>query len=188
MRKILSIIAIVLLGVIAAGVIACSFIPKQFNINLETPDYVVVWKDGVSEGVTYLKNSEEYNQILEKYNASFKSTVLSSMFQGKLFASPNIVDSYHTLNLSTLISDDAIFIEFRYDTVKTVKFNGEEYSDSSDNKYVSIMIEVLDSQNLSEIKAYVRYGEAGTNNYSYYRYTTYAVQANLFDYINEITN
>jgi len=186
MKKILSIILAVILGVIATSVLACSFIPKQFNINLTAPDLIKVWNSEDQQGA-YLQGSEEYDEIMALYNESFKTTILSALFYGKAFATSSIVDGYQNISTSSLLNaDDDLFIEFWYDTVQTVQFEGAEYEEEFDNKYVSIMVEVLDFSSLTQFKAYVRYGEAGTATYSYYRYLTYGIQENLYEYVQSL--
>lgn len=187
MKKILSIIAISLVALIAGAVIAFAFIPKQFNVNLTDPSYIRVFaSDGQIE--TALKGSAKYDYIMEKYEQSFDSTLLSSLFQGRAFASPSIADKYHTLNVASLVDENEYYLEFCYDAPQTVTFNGEEYQDDDDNKYLTIMIQVKDSSVLSEIKLYARYGAAGTVDYSYYNYTTYAAQSELFAYLQTLAD
>lgn len=182
--RIISVIMLVILSLLAVGIIACAIVPKNYNINLNSPDRIVIYTDDdSSDQSTYYAGSDEYKKIISLYNDSFKTSLMGSLFQGKLTASAKIVEGYVSLS-----SIDKVYIEFVYDESQKVTLNGTEYKASiiSDTSYRSIFIEVNSSSSLTEVNAYVRYKDTQENSYSYLRYSTYAAQADLYDYITSL--
>lgn len=184
MKKILSIIAISLLGVIALAVVALAFIPKQFDVKISAPDSIIIYKTGTSMGETYLAGTDEYNQIYADYLKGFNSTLLGSLFQGKLFANVSIAEGYKNLDQTSLTTGGDTYLCFHYGTTQTLTFNGNEYDGNYDNDYYNVVFKVSNSSILSQVTAYISYGNTS---YSYYRFNTYATQSALYDYLNSIT-
>lgn len=178
---------IIFVACIAISLVVCSFIPKNFNINVENPSYIRVYSKENSEfnGTTYSQGTDVYNDIMNLYNDSFKTTVWGALFQGKIAKGVDKSDTYKSdISASTL--KNGVYIEFVYDTEQKLMFNGKEYTpeiNSSAKTYYSIAIEVKDSSNLTEVNAYVEYKQ---NDSSYFRYVTYAAQADLYNYINNL--
>ena len=190
MKKIISIIAMALVALVACTAIVFTFVPKDFNIGIENPSYFIVY-NGTETPVSIYNNEEQgetYDKIIELYNSSFKTSLLNSLFQGKIGISPYIIEKYQSLTSNDLSKSGKVFLEFRYDSVQTLKLNGQKYTEAStsETNYVSIILEVLDSSNLTEVNAYLRYKEEGTNDYSWYRFVTQASQSALFDYLQNL--
>ena len=194
-KKIISVVAIAFLLVITACVIACSFIKKNFNMNLNAPSNIQIYKDGVSSPETILNSGEtadEYEKIMKLYNESFKVSFLNALFQGKAFNDVIIDDdgAYQNLtesSINSLTTENKMIMRFFYDEPQKLMLKGKEYKTSyAYNEYNDIFIEVVNSSSMTVINAYAKYQNSGSSSLSYYRYVTYASQSNLFEYLNDI--
>lgn len=188
LNKILSIVIVALIAIFAIGTLVLAVTPKNFNIGLNDPTSIKIHTSNQSiNDSKWYKDAEDgvYNKIMELYNNSFKTTLLNAMFKGVLVESASIKEGgYQYFNKL----DN--YIEFQYTDLQTIKINGKTYnpSNSAINKnYVSVIIEVKDTNSLSQVNAYIRHGGENTN-YSYSRinFTSYANQSALYDYITSL--
>ena len=191
--RIVSIVLIVLFAVVTLAIVLCSFLPKAYNLDLANPDQIKIHMADTSNdahGTVYIKGDErtgaEYNKIMSLYNDSFKTTVLSAVFQGKALTGVKVEEGYKSLSDSSL--KGSYYIEFMYDSAQKLMVNGKEYNANiiSDTDYISVVIEVNNTTSLSKINAYFKYRATGENNYSYVRLETYATQNALYDYIQSL--
>ena len=188
-QRVLSIVLIVICVALVIGVTLCSFLPKSFNPGLNEPSYIRLFSSSNSNinNVTYNSDSDEYKQIMELYNKSFETTIFGAMFQGKAFKGITFKEGHQSLSSLT-----GTYIEFNYDEVQTIKINGKTLEEAgiesqfSNHQYRSVVIEVLDSESLSQINVYFRYNDTGYSTYSYLRFETYAKQAALYDYLENL--
>ena len=197
-KRIIAISLLVLCTLIVVGVTLCSFVPKSFNPGLNDPAYIVVHtKDSSSpaNGSTYQKNSDEYKELMKLYNDSFETTIFGALFQGKAFEGVTEAEGYKSLN-----SLSGPYLEFNYTESQTIYINGKTFDEFADERearegikpivsnssYISCVIEVSNSTSLAQINVYFKYRDTGTNNYSYIRLLTYAKQASLYDYIENL--
>ena len=182
-KRVLGIVVVALFTILACLVVVSYFVPKNFAFPLEAPQTITVYnKDGVGQAIE--KTDARYDKIMELYNKGFDIKFIEAFFQGKGFDKITTVDSYK--NLSSLKSSDSVFyIEFEYGSsqeTKVVNANIELASNEKEYRYV--VIEVVNSNNLMQVNAYLRYGTSADNG-SYIRYVSYARQAKLFSYLTE---
>lgn len=188
LNRVISIILLVLITFFSVGTLVLSVTPKNYNFGLNEPSSIKIytsndsikqskWLKGASDGV--------YDKVMELFNNSFNTTMLNSMFKGVLFDSANIVEG---IEYFSSIKGD--YIEFQYNDVQTLTLNGKEYSPKSsgiNKNYVSVIITVENTNSLSKVTAYVRHGGTNTNNnYSRIRFESYAIQSQLYEYINSL--
>ena len=188
LNRVISIILLVLITVFSVGTLVLSVTPKNYNFGLNEPASIKIytsndaikqskWQKGASDGV--------YDKVMELFNNSFNTTMLNSMFKGVLFDSVSLKESIKYFN-----SIDSDYIEFQYNDVQTLKLNGKEYSPKSsgiNKNYVSVIITVENTNTLSKVYAYVRHGGTSTNNeYSRIQFESYAIQSQLYEYINSL--
>ena len=184
-KKVLCIIVVALFTILACLVVVSYFVPKNFAFPLEAPQRISVYnKDG--EAQTIEKSDERYDKIMELYNKGFDVKFIEAFFQGKGFDKITTVDSYKNLSSSNLKANDNTFhIEFEYGTEQETKVvNSDIELASNEKQYRYVVIEVVNSNNLMQVNAYLRYGTSADNG-SYIRYVSYARQAKLFAYLNE---
>ncbi|MGN1212598.1 MAG: hypothetical protein ACI4TZ_01030 [Christensenellales bacterium] len=188
LNRVISIILLVLITVFSVGTLVLSVTPKNYNFGLNEPASIKIytsndsikqskWLKGASDGV--------YDKVMELFNNSFNTTLLNSMFKGVLFDSANIVEG---IEYFSSIKGD--YIEFQYNEVQTLTLNGKEYSPKSsgiNKNYVSVIITVENTNSLSKVTAYVRHGGTNTDyDYSRIRFESYAIQSQLYEYINSL--
>ena len=163
--------------------------PKNFDFGLNDPTSIKIYTSNESiKDSKWYKNADDgvYDKIMKLYKNSFNTTLLNSLFKGAMLETVSLDES--KINYFSNIKSD--YIEFEYTDLQTLKLNGKEYtpSKSTTNKnYVSVIIEVANTDSLAKINAYVRHGGENTNyTYSRIKFTSYATQSALYDYINSL--
>ena len=182
-RKITSIALLVLAVAIMVSVVLCSTIKKDFNYGFNSPTLITLHtsnSNNMNDGQTLTCGTDSYNKFMTLYNDSFKTTLFGVLFQGKAGAGISAKEGYKSLS-----SLSNTYVEFFYNESQTLKVNGKEYDARivSNTDYISIIIEVNNTESLSEVNAYFKYRDTGTNNYSYVRLVTFAAQSSLYDFI-----
>ena len=185
-RKILSIALIAVLTAIAVLVTLSTVVTKNYSFNFNDPTLIKIHTNNsssINNGLTFSNDSSEYKEILNLYNNSFKTKVISALFQGKLGEGVKVKEGYKSFSTLT-----GAYLEFFYNETQTLYVNGEKYEANivSDESYYVIAIEVTNSTNLTEVNAYFKYKNSNSSDYSYLRLTSYATQADLFDYIENL--
>lgn len=187
--KILSLVLLAVALMLAVGTILLAVLPKNYNIGLAEPTRIVIhananeYADINKSEYTKSDDNGVYDKLMKLYNNSFKTTCINAMFQGKLFDSAVINEGYKSLS-----SLNGIYIEFLYDDSQELKINGQKYDADiiNDTDYRSVVIEVKNSNSLTQINAYVKYRDTLSNDYSYVRFVSYAEQADLYNYITTL--
>lgn len=182
-KKVLGVVVVALFTILACLIVVSYFVPKNFAFPLEAPQTITVYdKNGTGQAIE--KTDDRYDKIMKLYNKGFDVKFIEAFFQGKGFDKVATVDNYKSL--SSLKSNDNVFyIEFEYGTnqeTKVVNSNIELASNEKEYRYV--VIEIVNSNNLMQVNAYLRYGTSADNG-SYIRYVSYARQAKLFSYLTE---
>jgi len=184
-KRIFSIALMCVLIVSAVLITLSAVVTKNYNFNFDDPTLIKIHTDSssVNNGLTFSKNDNEYKKILSLYNNSFKTKVITALFQGKLGNGVTVKEGYKSFGNLT-----GTYLEFFYNDEQTLYVNGEKYEANivSDESYFVIAIEVANSSNLTEINAYFKYRSSNSNDYSYVRLVSYAVQADLYDYIENL--
>ena len=188
LNKVLSIVILVLITVCAISTLVLAVTPKNYNFGLSEPTSIKIhtenesissakWYKGDSDGV--------YEKVMELYNNSFKTTLLNSLFKGVALENVSIEEGY-----SYFSSIKGDYIEFQYNELQTIKLGNTEYTPSNSGifkNYVSVIVEVANTNTLTPVTAYIRHGGENTNySYSRVRFTSYAAQADLYEYINSL--
>lgn len=189
MKKILSIGALCLIAVLAAVIIIFAVVDKNFNPNLQTPDYIQICINKTSNAnvESYDKNDEIserkdiYNNVMKLYNDSFNQKIMSGIFQGIVFSDTTIVRQ--GTSVSSLLSGGT-FIAFNYNDTQILKLNGKVYSYNNETniEYRTLYVEVKNSSAMTDINIYVKKIDS---DYSYYRFVVKAEQAELYDYLHK---
>ena len=184
-KLILSISLIVVLVAFSVLTILATFVSKNYNYNFNDPTLIRIRTNDSSskDGLTFNKDSEEYNEIMKLYNNSFNAKYISALLQGKLNDVVTVKEGYKSLS-----SLSGYYVEFIYDSVQKLVIDGEEYQANivTDESYYVITIEVLNSTTLTETNAYFKYKNASSSNYSYIRLIPYSTQADLYEYIQNM--
>lgn len=184
-KRFASIAVIVVLVAIITAVSLCSVLTKNYDFGFNAPTFIRIHTSNSSSpnnNRAFFAGQEEYKKLLDLYKKSMQPKIMAALFQGKLGEGVTVKEGYKSLSLS------GAYLEFNYDTVQKLYLNGTEYEASivSDESYYTIVIEVTDSTSLSEVNAYFKYKTSGSGNYSYVRFVSFAAQADLYNYIENM--
>lgn len=184
----LSILFVIIMVGVITGISTCSCIEKSFDFGFNAPAYIKLHtedKTSSSNNQIFAQETKQYQNIIELYNKSFKTTLLNSILQGKAKNGVTAKEGYKSISESSL---NGAYMEFFYNEVQQIYLNGEKYEANivGDESYYVIVIEVLNSNSLTEINAYFKYRSNSSTDYSYVRFTSFAVQAELYDYISNL--
>jgi len=194
MKKVLSIISLCLIAVLAVAIIVFSTVNTNYNLNLTKPDYIEISINNSNTKESYYSNGDDehkqvYNKVMELYNASYKQKIMSGIFSGVLFNKPTII--YSTSSVNSILNNGS-FIVFNYNNEQTLTLNGKPYTYTSSSgsqttniKYNKLYVQVKNSNSITTFNIYVKNID---NDYSYYRYSVQAKQADLYSYIQENFN
>ena len=180
-QKIIMIIAISLASIVALSFVFLALFKKDYNPKLDDPTRLIVYAS-TDTPKSYGQDSQTYKDIMRLYNDSFRTSFLDAMLQGKVSTNPKLVAASYK-NLSSLQSSSNTYLEFFYNEPIKITDPAMKYTDKY---YVSVVAEVLNSESLTQINIYFRYGESGTANYSYVRYVTLASQSGLYSYMHDL--
>ena len=188
LKRVVSIVMLAVIAILAISSLALAVIPKDYNFGLSDPTCIKIYTSNESINNTrWYKDSNDgvYEKVMELYNNSFKTTLLNALFKGAMFESVSPEEG--TIYFNDVPGDK---IEFIYNEKQTVKINGVKYQTSNSSiydEYVSVIIAVNNSNSLEKVTAYIRHGgENSTIEYSKLRFNSYAVQAELHEYINSL--
>lgn len=193
MKKVLSIVALCLIAVLAGTIIVFSCINKDFNLNLNNPDFINIYinsstKTGESYGLGTEfddEHKEVYNKIMSLYNESFKQKMMSALFNGTLTEKTKITKHSSSKTVSSIVGS-GIWLEFNYSDNQKIKLNGKDYDDDStwSKEYNRAFVEVKESSTATTFEIYLVTTTSSGSSYSYYHYTVRATQSNLYEYLN----
>ena len=186
LHKIVSIAMLVVASMIMVLVILGATVQKDYGFGFDNPTNITIYTTNTSSpknGQTLIEGSEDYNKFMTLFNDSFKIKFFSAMFQGKAYEGVKVKEGHKSISSLT-----GTYVEFYYDEVQKIIFNNEEYEAEtvSSTEYISIIIEINNSENLAEVNAYFKYGTSGSNNSSYVRFVTFAAQADLYEFVEGI--
>ncbi|MBO7508283.1 MAG: hypothetical protein J6T39_01395 [Clostridia bacterium] len=182
-RKITSIALLVLASVIMIGMVLMSTVKKDYNFGFNAPELITLHTESsnnMNDGATLTRGTDAYNKFMTLYNDSFKTTLFGAMFGGKLGSGVVEKEGYKSLSSLT-----GTCVEFFYTQSQKLIVNGKTYDAKivSNTDYISIVIEINNTTILSEVNAYFKYRDTGTNNYSYVRLVSFAAQTELHDFV-----
>ena len=161
---------------------------KNFNFNFNSPDYIIIHTEDRTSSANnqiFVAGSEEYEKIMELYNQSFEVSMLDAVSQGNANSSVTPHEDFKIISESSM---SGTYIEFHYNEIQDIYLNGEKYEAKSigDESYNTIVIEVQNSDKLTQVSAYFKYRVNYSNEYSYVSLSSFAVQNSLYDYINNL--
>lgn len=186
-KRVFAIVGIVLLVIIASSFLACSFIKKEYKLDMNTPDIIKISTTNGEEA--FQKGTEKYDKIMELYKKGLKVSFLTALFSGKAFEESQFVDKISSSTLSNLMNttNEDIYLHFVYNTQQDLTLNGKECETTySVKNYVEAYVEINNSNQITEFDIFIKYNSASTTDYARYKFTSYAVHAELYEYITSI--
>lgn len=190
---VLTIIACVLVGLIAATAITLALVQHNFNqvINTNKIEGITVYLDDKDNYYDSETGSDVFNTIKDLYNKGTKESVLSALFQGGFSddAKAEVVKS--TTTTSTLESSKANTVVLKINFKEKCKLvvNGETIEDTS--KYGSnndkaayfdtVYINIENNETLTKVKCYIVSESSSSYSYQYVMFVTH--HSELYDYL-----
>ncbi len=190
---VLTIIACVLVGLIAATAITLALVQHNFNQVIDTNkiEGITVYLDDKDNYYDSETGSDVFNTIKDLYNKGTKESVLSALFQGGFSddAKAEVVKS--TTTTSTLESSKANTVVLKINFKEKCKLvvNGETIEDTS--KYGSnndkaayfdtVYINIENNETLTKVKCYIVSESSSSYSYQYVMFVTH--HSELYDYL-----
>lgn len=174
-----------LLAVIIVGVIVCCFVKVSYSPNLNEPNvisasYINSTKPGAGT-CTKDQTPEKFEDIMEKYNASYSETVISSVFSGRVGAKSTVKQWESSIEPSKeFVSYKLVF---KFNEEQTIKVNDKVYHPSTNSqielKYYECFMEIDETEGLCEHKIFYIVGS------TYYYQTVIADFSGLFKLLEQ---
>ena len=191
--RVLTIVALCLFVAVAVTAIVLACVKRDYNqvINSDVK-YITVMKQG---GNNTYRNSEDspeskkvFDELMNKYYAGTKESILSSMFQGAYSKEAEAEVVKLTTSVTALSANSTTYyLQFDFNDEQTLKVNGVTYEDkiltSQDKtvKFKSVILAVENNTTLNKVTMYIVDSTYYTTSYYQVKYTTH--HSALFDYI-----
>lgn len=194
LTKVLTIVAIVLVGLIAVSAITLALVKSNFNqvIDMSKVEGITVFTDSKDNYYSEDTNKEVFEQLKKLYNKGTEESVISALFQGAYSkrAKAEVITS--TVSVDTLKNpaSGTYVLKFSLKDTQQLKVNGEVVEDSSkygsDKSiyYNTVYVNIEDNTALTKIRCYI-ISETSIN-YSYTQVDFVAHHSELFDYISDL--
>ena len=191
---ILTIVACVIVGLIAASAITLALVKSNFNQVIDTDKIagITVYMDSKDNYYDAETGAEVFNKIKGLYNEGTKESVLSSIFQGAYSDDAKAEVIPTTTSTSTLKTPaaDTIVLKINFKVTMKLVVNGEVQEDSSiygADKAIyfnTVYLNVENNTTLTKVRCYI---VSNTNqNYSY-RQVMYATHhSELYNYLKDL--
>lgn len=174
-KRIIPIIALVLIGLVAIATVVLALVPKNHAPNIGSPARISI--SSMNDQVFDANDDADiYNKIINAYNKSFTESSLNALFQGRLC---NGAEAKYQQDSLTYLSSLSKYLRFDFNTDKTVKVQTKDIS------YRSVVVELEDNEGMYDVKLYLlAHGSTSTN----YYISTIADLGNLVSVIDEVEN
>lgn len=194
LTKVLTIVAIVLVGLIAVSAITLALVKSNFNqvIDMSKVEGITVYTDSKDNYYSEDTNKEVFEQLKKLYNKGTEESVISALFQGAYSkrAKAEVITS--TVSVDTLKNpaSGTYVLKFSLKDTQQLKVNGKVVEDSSkygsDKSiyYNTVYVNIEDNTALTKIRCYI-ISETSIN-YSYTQVDFVAHHSELFDYISDL--
>ncbi len=194
LTKVLTIVAIVLVGLIAVSAITLALVKSNFNqvIDMSKVEGITVYTDSKDNYYSEDTNKEVFEQLKKLYNKGTEESVISALFQGAYSkrAKAEVITS--TVSVDTLKNpaSGTYVLKFSLKDTQQLKVNGEVVEDSSkygsDKSiyYNTVYVNIENNTALTKIRCYI-ISETSIN-YSYTQVDFVAHHSELFDYISDL--
>lgn len=149
------------------------FVKVNTSYNIKSPNTIEVFINGNVKKL-YTEEDSTFKEILNLYNDSFSVTKSDLVFGNE------VVEDTKFQTSKKLDKSKGIYLVFTYD-------NKQEFTHGYTTvEYNSIAIEVLDTENMKATNAYIVDISDSSTKGDTFKYTSYAKQHALYEYLNEL--
>ena len=194
LTKVLTIVAIVLVGLIAVSAITLALVKSNFNqvIDMSKVEGITVYTDSKDNYYSEDTNKEVFEQLKKLYNKGTEESVISALFQGAYSkrAKAEVITSTVSVDTLKTPASGTYVLKFNLKDTQQLKVNGEVVEDSSkygsDKSiyYNTVYVNIENNTALTKIRCYI-ISETSIN-YSYTQVDFVAHHSELFDYISDL--
>lgn len=194
LTKVLTIVAIVLVGLIAVSAITLALVKSNFNqvIDMSKVEGITVYTDSKDNYYSEDTNKEVFEQLKKLYNKGTEESVISALFQGAYSkrAKAEVITSTVSVDTLKTPASGTYVLKFSLKDTQQLKVNGEVVEDSSkygsDKSiyYNTVYVNIENNTALTKIRCYI-ISETSIN-YSYTQVDFVAHHSELFDYISDL--
>jgi cell division protein YceG involved in septum cleavage len=158
MKKIITIVALCVVGVLVVTTMALGFINTSFaQVEISDAISVTVHKGGSKNQIYYKDTDAEYfNKFVEMFNTQSEQSILKSLFTGAYSIEPEVINE--TTGMSSKLTS-GYWVVYRFADAQTLKIDGEEYVDKSqqDTKvtYKKLALSVVETEGMKLVTMYI---------------------------------
>lgn len=188
MKKLATIIALAVVGVLVVTTIVLSVAKKNYQPQLQNQPYLMVITNQEDKtyqggkGFSQQQPKENFEKVVKLFNDSFKQSILASMLNGNL--SNKIEIEYKG---TTLPAKNAYKVEFKYPST-LLMLNGKAFKlneNEPDIKFEYLIFYVEDGVGFAEFNMYAKV-KIDDSRDGYYQITTLANTKALYDFVNQL--
>lgn len=186
MKKILTIVALSLVGLLIVTTIVLGFIPSNFEQVSVSEAVSVTYHKGPAHQV-YYKNTdtEVFEDLVELFEEQSKQSVLKSLFTGA-YSNEASVKNEATSMTTKLTSGK--WLVYRFDNAQTLYINGEKHEDKTQTDptvtFKKLAMSVIETDGLQQVTMYIFDTPNATT--STHTITVYADLTATLEYINNL--
>ncbi len=186
-----SVIAALVIAIIILAIVQSTF----YSPNVSNADSLIIYVNGseTEDGIctnpkvyTELANNKGqkiFGDVMDKMETGSNESVLTCIFADTYKFKTEVSEVTTT---TSQILENSMVVKFIFETPQTLQIDGEDKLDSNNNKiqYDSIYIVVSNTNDLTSTTAYLYDNNANKSNF---KLTYLARQAQLYNYINELS-
>ncbi len=188
MKKIMTIVALSLIGLLAVTTIVLACIQYNYNrLQLSQVEYITIYNNGDTKTLfsDVEEEKEEVNQLISLYKKAQKQNLLNALFQGNVNKEVEVTRST-TTNLNTTVKN-AVAIQFYFEKEQKIMVGGKAYTyNNNEVTYRYATIVLSNNHNVEEYTLYFSNNVSSTT--TVYSITGLAHFADLYQYVVEYDN
>lgn len=186
MKKILTIVALSLVGLLVVTTIVLGFIPSNFAQVSVTEAVSLTYHNGSAHQIYYKGEDEEFDDLVELFEEQSKQSVLKSLFTGAYSNDADVVNE--TTSMTSKLTSGQ-WLVYRFDNAQTLYIDGEKYEDDTlgeENtvEYKKLALSVTETDGLQLVTMYIFDSKDAT--VSTHTVKVYADLTATISYINEL--
>lgn len=141
MKKILTIVALSLVGLLVVTTIVLGFIPSNFaQVSVDNSHKAEVYVNNKYKTYYDYENSDVMDKLKDLFDEQSKQSVLKSLFTGAYSNDPEVINE--TTNMSTKLTSGN-WIIYYFEEAQILYINGKEYEDKTQSTTTTVTFEKL---------------------------------------------
>lgn len=196
MKRILTIISVVLLSVFSVSVVTLAFVKTNFNeLPVNNALAIEVFYNQKETGLVEKNDSSSskkkiYDDVMKLYEQGTSKSVLTSIFQDLYSNAANpTVEKLSNWSWSKAKSANTVFIIFRFDYNNAPYIETNNYNENDVKiQYDTIWLEITQDSEMHMVTAYLRKKADTTSTVSTHRINFLLETSALYNYVLELSD